>query len=504
MGAIEKVSLKEIVTLAAEDSIFYSHHFFPKTARQESPPIHAQMWALLEDPSARFVNIQAFRGSAKTTILRLLASKRVAYGISRTILYIGKSEGHAIRSLDWLRRQVLYNTLWTTTYGLTKGDKFQGTEAEIRHHSLDHSIWLIAAGIEGSIRGVNLDDWRPDLIILDDVIADENASTPEGRNKLNELIFGALKESLAPASEAPEAMMVMLNTPIDREDASVLALNDPEFHSLRVGCWTKSTEDLALEERESVWAERWSSEELRKEKIFAIKRGQVHIFNREKECKITDPDTSPLKSSWLQYWDLAPERREFNAVIMSIDPVPKPTPNQIAKNLHGKDWEVMQVWGRARGKIFLLDRARNRGHDPSWSRTEFMRLATKWRILKARVDSRAYQSTLSFILKEEMHRQGRFFVIEEVTGDNRSKFHKIVDTFSGPGSEGVIYIPPDYREFAEQWSQYPNVAHDDDLDCGHLAVEELQFGNIIEGEAYEVFEDLEREIPALNYERACP
>ena len=132
MHAGEEVTVDEAVRLGAADSVFYSQFFFPATARQGTPEMHREAWAELDSTANRFVALKMFRGSAKTTLLRLFTSKRVAYGISHLILYIGANEGLAVESLSWLKRQVEHNSLWTSAFGLRMGGTWRSDEIEQR------------------------------------------------------------------------------------------------------------------------------------------------------------------------------------------------------------------------------------------------------------------------------------------------------------------------------------------------------------------------------------
>ena len=107
------VDRDSMVKLCATNSELYAKTFFPKAFRQASPSFAKEIWEPLEDPTVRLVNLICFRGSSKTTRLRCFASKRIAYGISRTVLYIGASEKDAIRSVQWLRTQVDTNRNWS-------------------------------------------------------------------------------------------------------------------------------------------------------------------------------------------------------------------------------------------------------------------------------------------------------------------------------------------------------------------------------------------------------
>lgn len=475
----ERLSTSELVQLGATDSRFFNRTFFPKAFRQEPPAFDAPLTSFLEGPG-RLKMAHIFRGGMKTTRLRAFTAKRIGYAISRTILYIGKSEGHAIRSVGWLRSQVEHNRLFAETFGLRPGVKWQDHEAQI-HHGVDQvPIWIVGMGVHGSVRGINLDDFRPDLIILDDIISEENSGTPEQREKIDTLVYGALMESLAPASEAPEAMLAGLQTPIANDDYSMKASRDPSWKYFRQGCWTHETENLPLHERESAWPARWSSETLRQEKQDAIARNKLSVFVREKECKLITPETSAFHPHWLQRWGELPQNLTH---VLVIDPVPPPSPIAIAKGMEKRDYEALGVVARGpQGNIYVREISVNKGHEPSWTIMEFFRLARKYRIRKVIVESVAYQRTLAWLLRQAMVAEKIYFVIEEFD-DRRSKHNRILDGISGPASQLRLFLPPTHTPegrsegmemFVQQFTEYPNVAHDDALEVAAVGCMKLQ------------------------------
>lgn len=476
----EEVSLVELVDLCAGDSLLFSKTFFPKTFRQDFAPFHPRMWSFVEKPippGKRLRMMQVFRGGAKTSFIRTLAAKRIAYAVSRTILIIGKSEGHAVRTLSWLRKAVQYNPLYASTFSLRPGAKWSGTEAEIVHRIDEVPISIVGMGITGSTRGLNIDDFRPDLILLDDVLDEENTSTEESRQKINELIYGALKESLAPASETPDAMMVGCQTPINRDDYSVKAEHDSEWDFLRIGCWTPETAELPIESQVSSWPSRWTDKTLRDEKRAALARNQASIWSREKECKVIAAEDLAFRGEWLIRFENLPEGMTHT---LSIDPVPPPTKHQIAVGFEKKDYESLSVVGHYGPRCFVREVVVNRGHDPLWTITEFFRLARKYNILWAMVETVAYQAVLAWLLRQAMQARRQYYGILEFK-DGHSKYHRIVSGLTEIASQGNLLIPPDSSPegidnspgmamFVQQFSQYPRVAHDDALESVAVAV----------------------------------
>lgn len=510
LAADSVAPISEVISHAAMDSIFFSRTFFKKTFRQPSPLFHRQIWALLDDPQARYVNVQVQRDGAKTTLLRTYAAKRVAYGISRTILYVGASQDKAKQSIKWVKRQIQSNHYFSSTFGLAKGKSWSDEQLEVLHGAEGHSVWLLALGITGSTRGINIDDYRPDLIIVDDVMNEENSATPEQRLKISNLVLGALKESLSPASETPDAKMVLLNTPQDFEDLSVEALRDPQFRSARFGCWTPETENLPIEYQQSAWEERYPTEVLRKEKLSALARNKYSIFAREKECLLVTPETSAFKAEWIRYFgdgerEPEPPRHEMRVVLV-IDPVAPPTDLQISKGLLTKDFEAHSVLGRYQGKYYVLETIYNRGHTPEWTIATFFELCNRWNPSKVIVETVAYQKTLSWLLKKAMQKAGRYWLLEEFK-DKRAKIVRIKQGLTGPLAENQLYLRRSQSTAISQIIHYPGKnpegTHDDVIETLAIGCESLSKGFVgeVESNGYEVWE---KDIPALEYARGAP
>jgi len=502
-----EASLKEIVELGAVDSILFEKFFFPNTSRVEPALFHPEMNAIL-DGTDRFCNFEVFRGGAKTTKFRMFAVKRISYAVSRTIVVVGKNQDHALRTTTWIKRQVEKNKLLQSAFRLKKGAKWQDAEFQIINEAADVAIWVVALGISGTVRGVNLDDYRPDLILVDDVLDEENASTPEQRQKTERLVLGALKHSLISPVEAPFAKMVILQTPIDAEDISQVAKKDPSFRSVRYGCWTAETEDLPVDQRESSWPALFPSELLRAERNAAAAQNKLSIFSREMECKLITPENSSFREEWLQFHGPGEEEKtpEWNElwVEIVIDPVPPPSEAQLAKGLQGKDFEAITAIGKRNNKFFLLETSYNRGHEPSWTVAEFFRMCNKWRPKKVLVESVNYQRTLAWLLKKAMQQAGKYWLVEEFV-DKRKKHDKILDGITGVASNRQLYISrTDHGEFHGQYIRYPNIRYDDVLETVALGLTSLQRGSVGNDTIDADYKVLESEIESLKDYRGAP
>jgi len=467
-----QLSMPDLVRLAIHDTELFGRAFFPRAIRQKSPQFHRQLDAALDDPTQRYVSFECFRDSAKTTKLRVFTAKRIAYGLSRTILYIGASEDHATRSVRWIKRAVERNKLYAGTFGLRPGAKWTDTEIEVFHGLDERPIWLLGVGITGNVRGINFDDYRPDLIILDDVITDENAATLEQREKINNLILGAVKDSLAPASEEPNAKMANLQTPMHPDDATARMAKSREWHSYRFPCWTEESEELPVDEQISSWEERHPSSTLRGEKILALEENRYSVWAREKECKLVTQELATFRAPWLKMWREPPVG---SANVLIIDPVPPPSIRQQAKGLRGKDFESHMVVGRKNGEFYALENRVSKGHQPNWTVANALELARKWHVMRICLVAVGYETVLENLLKTEMHRRLVYHAVIIIPTANKTKFARISSALAGPTSQGKVHVHPSMSMLIEQFNSYgPTYSgHDDALETLAAGVQEL-------------------------------
>ncbi|NJN71040.1 MAG: hypothetical protein HC801_12745 [Nitrospira sp.] len=232
---------------------------------------------------------------------------------------------------------------------------------------------------------------------------------------------------------------------------------------------------MALEHRRSRWPERWPTADEIASARSALHRGQYHIYAREKECRITAPEFAAFKRTWLdgQYYERGDEPANL-VKYLAIDPVPKPSAHEIATGMIRKDYEAFAIVGRdTHNGIWLLDYLQNRGHDPAWTRAKFMQLCMRHRPRLVGIDATAYQSTLAFILDEEMRARGIWFPIEEVR-ERRAKSSRIINAISDRAALGLLHVRRDQTEFLSAYDEYSDTrppAHDDLLDAISLAID---------------------------------
>ena len=437
---LHEMTPQDAVTLGAESLELYGKLFFPKTFRQDSPEMHKIIGRDLYS-SSRYNAFAIFRDGAKTSLLRVFTSQRVAYGISRTIMYVSVSQQHAAMSVRWLRRQVMYNKKWAATFGLKRGEKWTDEHCEIFHGIENTPITILAMGITGQIRGFNPDDYRPDLIIIDDILNEENTATEDQKKKMDALLFGALLNSLAPESDMPNAKAVFLQTPLARDDALEKCLKDPQWHGRRFGIldYDKAVDGV------SRWESRWPTEVVLREKQAAINRGQYPLWMREKECRVVGSAGKSFDTTKLKFWEELPPRLMY---VIAIDPA---SSDEVTA-----DDNVVMCIGFLGPDVYVAEYQADTGVMPDKTANAFFSMVLNYAPQKAAVETISYQRILAWYLEEEMKKRRIFLPIDKVQ-DRRKKSDRIIQTLVGLVSYGHLYIHASHTKLLQQLDDYDPV-----------------------------------------------
>lgn len=486
----EQKKLNEIIELGAVDGVFYSHQWFPKTFRQSSPSVQYTVWDELDSPDNRFVGVEIFRGAGKTTIMRSHVSKRIAYGISRTIMLVGPEQKHPKRTIRWIMRQIETNKKWTHAFGLSKGSKWSEEEIEIINESSDCVIHIIAFGMTGSIRGLNLDDYRPDFIGVDDPCDEENTGTPEQRKKMDALFFGNLQQSLAPKSEAPHAKMVLLQTGLHKEDLINQAHKDPTWRTIKCSIFD--------EKGRSVWPDRFPTEELIQQKKAFIERDQLPYWLREMECKIVSAETAAFNSKLLRHYKTLPESI---TVFAGIDPARE-------TKLRTKAHKAAIVFiGVSEGISYLLEWWTAVDSNPEMMWQAYLSLAMKWRPRLTGIETVAYQQTLEWYFRQRMQQTNTPFTLKKYD-DRRKKPDRIRQAYTQRIVMGTFRTKAEHHDFNAAIAEYSDEMDIDVLDAGAIALDIATpfINSSLRGEADNDYLALPsgKENAIMEFEAPCP
>jgi len=168
-----------------------SHHmffvmYFPHYIKYPMAEFHKDIFRITEDQSTNLACIVAFRGSGKSTLVTFSYSLWAILGVQekKFVLIICQTQAQARQHMANLKFELEQNTLLKSDMGPFREEAGDGQWAISSLVFKNTGARIMIASIDQSIRGIRHHEYRPDLIILDDIEDSNSVKTFEGRTKI--------------------------------------------------------------------------------------------------------------------------------------------------------------------------------------------------------------------------------------------------------------------------------------------------------------------------------
>lgn len=167
-------------------STYLGHHIGLDNAKKHKETSQFRQWVYKNLPvltgKENKICIKAYRGAAKTTLMRLFALWKLLRGDKRYTIFIGSTQDLAKETIDLLKTELEDNANLVMDFGICQGSVWTNEELVFSVGAVPCKIKSFGAGKK--IRGTNFLSMRPDLIICDDIENDENIESKTQRDKL--------------------------------------------------------------------------------------------------------------------------------------------------------------------------------------------------------------------------------------------------------------------------------------------------------------------------------
>jgi hypothetical protein len=199
--AVEAVAeLRMIQKTLRKDGEFFIE-FFLNDLDLPVPDLHLECWGLMTDLEKERVLLAIPRDHAKTTLTKLVVVWYFLFTKHRFCVYLSNTNAIALGAckdiMGFLRCENFVNT-----FGVIKMTKESETHSlwqfvlPMPDGSEKHCI-LRAIGQGQQMRGINIDNQRPDIAVIDDVEDLDNTGSKEMQKKLDRWMFGPFLKALA-------------------------------------------------------------------------------------------------------------------------------------------------------------------------------------------------------------------------------------------------------------------------------------------------------------------
>lgn len=329
--------------LGAIDMEFFGRAYFPHYFSRPSPEFHRELddiWQngvlkgkyTLAPQSAKEVSrlngcrrgIAAPRGHAKSTNLTFKGTMHsVLYEYKHYPIIISDSSEQAEGFLDNIRVEFEENEIIREDFGNLAGKVWRSNVLITKSN-----IKIEAIGSGKKIRGRKHRNWRPDLLILDDVENDENVRTPEQRKKLENWFLKAVSKSGDDYTD-----IIYIGTLLHYDSLLAHTLANPAYRSIKYKAvisfsnadelwdeWESIYTDLDNNNREAdalqyfnnnkqqmldgtqvLWEEKLSYYDLM---VMRVSEGEAS-FNSEEQNEPINPDDCVFLEEWFDFYNEA-------------------------------------------------------------------------------------------------------------------------------------------------------------------------------------------------------
>jgi len=288
----------------------FFHFYFAHYVHYKTAPFQHELFLLAEDNAVKNLFVVAFRGSGKSTILTTAYPIWAILGSpsKKFVLILCQTRSQAKQHMMNLKRELESNQLLKDDLGPFQEESDEWGSASLVFSKLNSRI--TAASTEQSIRGLRHNQYRPDLIIADDVEDIASTKTRESRQKTYQWLTG----EVIPSGDRSTRLVVVGN--LLHEDSLLMRLKQ-DVEEKRIEGVFKSY-PLLDQAGTIAWLGKYpDTETIESEKR---KIGNDIAWHREYLLHIISDAGRAVHPEWIQYYDGIPYNNHHLAWIsMGID-----------------------------------------------------------------------------------------------------------------------------------------------------------------------------------------
>ena len=284
-------------------AIYFSHHI-----KYSMSPFHDDFFSMIENESIPLSVILAFRGSAKSTIFSLCYPIWAVTGNlhKKFILILTQTQQQARKILDNIKGQLEGNELLKADIGPFSED---GSEWSAMSIVLElYNARIMVASTEQSIRGLLYKQYRPDVIILDDVEDLASVKTQEGRDKLYDWYTG----DIVPLGDL-NTRIFFLGTRLHRDDLPSRLIDTIQKNS-KAGCYKIIP---IVKNKKPTWLGKYPN--IHAVNVEKRKIGNRIAWEREFMLKLISPEDQLIKTEWIMRYEDLPPISNLSYIVVGVD-----------------------------------------------------------------------------------------------------------------------------------------------------------------------------------------
>lgn len=504
--------------LGAFDLEYFGRAYLPHYFVRESPKFHGELDGIWEEGVMKGKNairdakeisraqgcrraILAPRGHAKSTTFTFKDTLHAsAYGYKHYIIILSDSSEQAEGFLTDIKTEYEENAALREDFGDLQGKVWKAGVI-----LLANGVKIEAIGSGKKIRGRRHKQWRPDLIICDDLENDENVNTPEQRKKLRNWFYKAVSKAgdtytdivyigtllhfdalLANVAKNPQYKTVKYRGVISFAkneelwsawEAIYTDLNNDNRQEDARAFFEANREEM-LEGTEVLWEAKLSYYDLM---VIRVSEGESS-FNSEIQNDPIDPESCAFNEEWFSYYkddevDFSDSRFLF---VGANDP-------SLGKNKKSDTSAIIALAKDTRTGYMYVVVASIEKRKPdviiedAIETSKRLRRDYKKPFTKFRVETVQFQHFFKDVMAQRSAEAGEYLPIEEVNNVQNKDLR--IQSLQPFVKNGYIKFNEKHKTLLQQMKEYPMGKNDDGPDALEMAVRaalELKVGTKVD------------------------
>ncbi|MFA5080290.1 MAG: hypothetical protein WC472_01555 [Candidatus Paceibacterota bacterium] len=283
------------INLALNSFYYFFHIYFAHYIKYDTADFQKEIMSLCQDDSIPFLEVIAFRGSAKSSIVTLAyAIWVVVTGRRHYPIITSDTFGQAKQHIFNLKSELETNDLLVNDFGpFEENEEWTATSFVLKKYKA--RIQARSAGQK--MRGLRHREYRPDVLIVDDIENIKSVRSKEQRDKTERWL---LSEALAALD--PKAKIILIGNLL-HQDSLMMRIKKQIDNGERDGVVKMYP---IIKNKKSIWPGRFPT----KSSLEDLKRGvrdpsgnPVKTWQREFLLKIVPEDGQIVHDNWIKFYD---------------------------------------------------------------------------------------------------------------------------------------------------------------------------------------------------------
>jgi predicted phage terminase large subunit-like protein len=438
-----------------EDLLFFRRVFLPVEDEVVTPDFQ-ESWGNILLHGKNHYAVEGFRGSGKTgVVLRAFPLHCLVYPKKETqyVVFIMSSQTLASKRLKEIASEYLNNDLFSMN--LIKVIENNETAFEVILNNNGEEMWVRfeAYGKGSGIRGLNIHDHRPDIILIDDPQDEKDSKSDTTQENdydwfLSDVYFLGNKKKTGMTTR----IFFIGNNLGEKCLIERIIQNKEELNFMIAKI------PILDIEGHSAWKERWTENEIKAERDSWRRMGKLNIWEREKMCIAISPESQLFKKQFFRYYE--PEEIDFHNLNVFT------TVDLAISEKETADYTVVCTVGvNDENHWFVLDIDFGRW-DPSKSMDAVFSAVSRYHPISVGMEKVAYQAAFGHFIEKEMPKRNIWFEVKDL--EAKLKKEERIKGIQPRFKAGTVWFPMGVSFLTELEGEllaFPRSLHDDLIDA---------------------------------------